>query len=110
MKNILRNKKVNTRIAVLGLIITIILGFLYHLDQSMIGFPDGHLTEYDRFYKKVLYPIFFFLNTIFFIAFILSVFVKTKPKQILVLYFILMVIYLVINNYFSLNLENGQGS
>ncbi len=104
-----RNKTIENKIALFGLFITIIIGLLFYYEQSMIGFPDGHLTEYDRFYIKVLYPIFFYSNILFLVVFILSLFVEKKSRQILFLYIGIIIIYLIVNYYFSLNLENGQG-
>ncbi len=103
------NKTFKNRFVITGLVITMIMGLFYYYEQSTIGFPDGHLTEYDRFYKKILYPIFFSLNTLFLLAFILSAFIKKKSKQIFILYISLLVIYLIIKYLFSINLENGQG-
>ncbi|NMH87360.1 hypothetical protein [Flavivirga algicola] len=95
--------------ALLGIIITVTIGLLYYSKQSMIGFPDSHFTEYDRFCKEKLYPYFLSLNTIFLLGFILSAFLKKKSKQIFILYISLLIIYLIIEYYLSINLENGQG-
>jgi hypothetical protein len=104
------NKAIENKFVFLGLFISLIVGLLSYYGQSTIGFPDGHLTEYDRFYKNVLFPIFFGLNTLFFLVFTLFLFVKKRSKRMLILYIILLAIFQIILYYFSLNLENGQGA
>jgi uncharacterized protein YpmB len=104
-----KNETIENKFAILGLFISIIVGLLSYYGQSMIGFHDGHLTEYDRFYKNLLFPIYFGLNVLFFLVFILSLLLKKKAKLMLILYIIVLVIYQILLYYFSQNLENGQG-
>jgi uncharacterized protein YpmB len=105
----MKNKITENKLGILGLFITIIIGLLSYYGQSMVGFPDGHLTEYDRFDKKVLYPIFFCINILFLFAFILSSFRNKKSKLTFILYIIMLVLFQIIQYYFSITLENGQG-
>lgn len=105
----MRNKVVKNKLALFGLFTTIIIGLLSYYGKSMIGFPDGYRTEFDRLEEKILYPIFFCLNTLFFLAFILSFYVNKKTKLIFILYIMVLVLFKIIQYYFSMNLENGQG-
>jgi len=97
------------KFAIIGIIITITTGLFYYYEYSMMGFPDGHLTEYGRFYTKKLFPVFFGLNSIFLAGFLLSFFLKKKSKQLLILYICITILYFITNYYFSIQLENGQG-
>ena len=105
----MKNKIIKNRLPLLGLLVTVILGLFFYYRKSMIGFSDGHLTEYDRFNEKILYPIFFSLNTIFSFAFIISFYINKRIKLIFILYFIVLVLFQITQYYFSVNLENGQG-
>ena len=108
-KRFMKNKLRKNRLAFLGLFLTIIIGLLYYYRKSMIGFPDGHLTEFDRFNENILYPIFFCLNMLFSFAFIISFYINKKTKLLFILYIIVLVLFEITQHYFSLNLENGQG-
>jgi uncharacterized protein YpmB len=105
----MKNKIIKNRLALLGLFCTIIIGLISYYGKSMIGFPDGHRTEYDKFDEKILYPIFFCLNTLFLFAFIISFYTNKKIKLIFILYIIVLVLFQITQYYFSVNLENGQG-
>lgn len=96
-------------VAALGMFICLITGLSSYYEQSMTGLPDGHLTEYDRFYKNMLHPIYLGLNLLFFLIFMSSIFVKNNPKRTFILYIIVLVAYHLVQYYFSLNLANGQG-
>ncbi|WP_159023626.1 hypothetical protein [Formosa sp. L2A11] len=95
--------------ACFGVFTTTVIGLYYYYDQSMIGFPDGHLTEYDAFYKSMLFPVFFSLNTLFLIGFIVSLLKTEKSKKTFIMYIAVFVLFLMVNYYCSIHLEHGQG-
>ena len=105
----MRNRKFKNILGLFGLFITVVIGLLTYYQESMIGFPDGGRTEYERFYETTLYPIFFSLNTLFSLAFIISIYRKKKSSLTFILYVILLILFQITQYYFSINLENGQG-
>lgn len=102
-------KTFENKLAIAGLFLSLVAGLFSYYEQSMLGFPDGHLTEYERFYKNVLFPMYFCLNILFFLVFMFSFFANKRSGPLLMVYLILLVVYQVTAYYFSLNLENGQG-
>ncbi|MEP2237396.1 MAG: hypothetical protein ABJI22_03475 [Maribacter sp.] len=97
------------KIAVTGIVISlIVIGSLYYTN-SMIGFPDSHLTEFDRFYKKIIFPIFMTVNVLFLMVYSTFFFIKKKASYLLIAQLLVLIIYTVVNYYFSIHLENGQG-
>lgn len=105
----MRSRKCNNILGLFGLFITAVIGLLAYYNESMIGFPDGGRTEYDRFYEATLYPIFFSLNALFSLAFITSIYRKKKSSLTFILYVTLLIVFQITQYYFSINLENGQG-
>jgi len=105
----MKNKIIKNRLAIFGLFLTIIVGLISYYRKSMLGFPDGHLTAYERFDEKILYPIFFCLNTMFLFAFIISFYINKKIKLLFILYLVILFLFQITQYYFSTNLENGQG-
>lgn len=99
----------NTKLALSGLIIIFVLGGMSIYGSYYIGFPDGHLTEYDRFYKQTIYPIFLIINIFFSLLFTVSIYTKKKANYIFMLYVLAIAIFFMIDYYFSISLENGQG-
>ena len=108
----MKNKKtiiVKNRVAVTGLVFSVIVILFYYYKQAILGFPDGHLTTYTRFCKETLFPIYLAINAVFVIVFIVVLYKQIKPKLMLILYGGLCVLFLLLEYYFSLHLENGQG-
>ncbi|WP_072302365.1 hypothetical protein [Cellulophaga fucicola] len=108
----MKNKKtivVKNRVAVTGLVVSVIVTLFYYYKQALLGFPDGHLTTYTRFCKDILFPIYLAINAIFVIVFIVALYKQIKPRLMLILYGGLCVLFLLLEYYFSLHLENGQG-
>lgn len=103
-------QKMTERIfAGLGVVISVFVLLLIYYTSSNIGFPDGHLTEFDEFCKEMLFPVFIAVNVIFIIVFATLFFVKKKARHGIVFYVLTLIIFSVIFYYFSMNLENGQG-
>ncbi|QLG44102.1 hypothetical protein [Costertonia aggregata] len=94
---------------ILGSISVAIGAILSYYDYTMIGFPDGHLTEFDRFFKSFLFPVYIGLNVLFGVLFLNALFLKKKSRLTFFLYLILSTIFLAATYYFSITLENGQG-
>lgn len=102
-----RNKPIQNVVAVVGLLLVTLVGFFSYYEQSMMGFPDGRLTEYDRFYKAVLYPIFFGLNALFLAGFIVTLVKRKRSNLILLLYFVMLGLFYAVQYYFSISLDSG---
>ncbi|MEP2281499.1 hypothetical protein [Maribacter sp.] len=97
------------KFAVTGIVISLIVISSLYYTNSMVGFPDGHLTEFDWFYKKVIFPIFMTINVLFLMIFSTFIYVKKKAGYLLIAQLLVLIIYTVVNYYFSIHLENGQG-
>jgi hypothetical protein len=93
----------------IGLFSAIVCEALAYSRYKMLGFPDGHLTEYERLLKSTMYPIFFTTSAFFILIFFWFLFKKKKNGSVLFLYFTFVILSIAIAYYFSLNLENGQG-
>ncbi|WP_234859094.1 hypothetical protein [Aquimarina aquimarini] len=102
-------KYVFTHKATYGLIIVFICCILGYVDYGLIGFFDGHHTEYDRFLKYVLYPIFFIINVLFIFFFIAALLKKINNYWGILLYLLFIILFLASIYYYSTHLENGQG-
>lgn len=97
------------KFAGIGIVISLIVVGLLYYTNAMVGFPDGHLTEFDRFYKEVIFPIFMTINLLFLIVFSTLFFVKKKAGYLLIIQLLALILYTVVDYYFSINLDNGQG-
>ena len=93
----------------IGVCISMFVLMIVYYTSSNIGFPDGHLAEFDEFCKEVLFPVFMAVNVIFIIVFATLFFVKKKARYGIVFYVLTLIMIAVIYYYFSINLENGQG-
>ena len=51
------------QIAVLGFLVFLLPLLIYLLHIRWLGFPDGHLTEWDRFQER-MFPFFVLINTL----------------------------------------------
>lgn len=102
-------KMTNRKFAGVGAFISVFVLLIIYYTNSNIGFPDGHLTEFDVFYKEVLFPIFIAVNILYLIVFTTLYFVNKKASHGLIFYVLTLIIIAVIYYYFSINLENGQG-
>ncbi|MEM9981510.1 MAG: hypothetical protein AAF734_03370 [Bacteroidota bacterium] len=107
-KGILPNRATRA-MPLLGLALTLLVGIISYYSYSLIGFPDGHLTAYDRFSKSVLYPIFFVINTLFIVYFFWFSIKGNQRYWILALYVAFLLLSIIIAHYYSLHLEHGQG-
>ncbi|WP_340201724.1 hypothetical protein [Ascidiimonas sp. W6] len=104
MKNITKHT-----FAIIGIFLILILGLSAYYTYATLGFPDGHLTEYDRFYKRILYPSFLVFNFLFALLFIRTIYLKKKQRLLFMVYLVLFVLFTIVEFYLSTNLENGQG-
>lgn len=95
--------------SILGLSLTLVMGGFCFYEYKALGFPDGHLSEYDRFLKSIMCPLFFSINILFLIGFLWSLIKGIKNYRFLVLYLIFIVLFSLITWYFAINLESGQG-
>ncbi len=97
---------------IVGIVLAFILVSFSYSVYGYIGYPDGHLTEFSKFQKTVLLPIFFLVNGLFFIIFICGLAKRKHLKKInwsLAFYLLFLVLHNIITNYFYANLEHGQG-
>jgi ABC-type Na+ efflux pump permease subunit len=93
----------------IGVLLTIVLGLPAYVQFGNLGFPDGHLTEYERLLQSFLYPL-FFIGTLFFgLAFLWSLFKQGKTVRLWWSYLIFLLVWLVLTYYFSTVLEHGGG-
>ncbi|WP_324023448.1 hypothetical protein QSV08_11490 [Maribacter sp. BPC-D8] len=99
----------NRKFAGVGVFISVFVLLIMYFTYSNIGFPDGHLTEFDVFCKELLFPIFIAVNILYLIVFMSLYFVKKKAMHRLIFYVLTLIIIAVMYYYFSINLENGQG-
>lgn len=97
------------KFAGIGVLISVFVLMIVYYTSSNIGFPDGHLTEFDVFCKEVLFPIFIAVNILYLIVFTTLYFVKKKASHGFIFYVLTLIMIAVIYYYFSINLENGQG-
>jgi len=98
-------------IFLIGLVAFLEASYNYY-SYTMLGFPDGHLTELDQVYK-IFHPIF---SSLFLLTVILSIFVFFKKsfdlKMVLALLFLLILLnaaLLGFDIYFSNTFDNGRG-
>ncbi len=65
--------------ALFGLILTVGFGVIIYTDYKILGFPDGHLTEFEQFLKSIMYPVLFIINCFFYSELLLAIF-ETKER------------------------------
>lgn len=102
----------NYIIAILGIIISLYSSWYWIWWESWMHFPGGHLTEYDQFFIKWLFLPFESISGLFLLLFAISLFRYKKAKntkRFLLFYILILLVILIIDEVFYLNLEHGQG-
>ncbi|MEQ8925976.1 MAG: hypothetical protein RLO81_09210 [Fulvivirga sp.] len=98
------------RLAFFLLVLVSAAAALYnYLDWSYLGFPDGHLTEFDRALKYVL-PIFTLFHAVLAVSGLYQMIQLTAtPKKLRSFLFILIALQVILVYTLSQVLEHGQG-
>jgi hypothetical protein len=82
---------------------------ILHFIYKLIGFPDGHLTEYDHFHKNVILVVFMLVDTAMLGLMIINTAKHKSLKWIRLSYLVFWAFYYISTYFFSQILENGQG-
>jgi membrane protease YdiL (CAAX protease family) len=92
-------------------IIALLLGVYFYYDFQLIGFPDGHLTEFEQITKKIyqFYTVIFFLFTLYFFYLGRKSKKNRKPKLTYIFFLVFIGLILIINYYLKTQLGNGGG-
>ncbi len=56
------NTQSNNQLKIVGFVIALVVESIRYYDTLILGFPDVNLTEYERFYRQTLYPLFMGIN------------------------------------------------
>lgn len=99
----------NKTFALVGLLFSLMSSANCYLTRRFIGFPDGHVTEYDQFYLNEIYPVELSVSAVMVILFTFSLYRKKYGKILLLPLVIALVAFLGVEGYYSYTLENGQG-
>lgn len=95
-------------------IVCLIMCYIFYMEWSLIGFPDGHKTELDAAYEKI-YPVYMavcFLFALFFIRMGIRAqkFASPRPLCVLASLFVVFVAFTFgLREYLLQLLELGQG-
>ncbi|MBY0425102.1 MAG: hypothetical protein K2Q22_05650 [Cytophagales bacterium] len=95
-------------ISIVFVLISLFVGIIAYSIYQKLGFPDGHLTTFERLSKSTLYPVFFIFNTSFIFAFGWGIFKEKLVFNVLLLYLLLLILFVTAYYYFSIHVENGQ--
>ncbi len=88
----------NRIVTIVTILISIIFGVLSWAYQES-GFPDGYISAYGRLYNAYLFPIFAFINGLFFCVFLFLLIFKKKAHYLFFLYGVFIILSLMINSY-----------
>jgi hypothetical protein len=105
--------KLNNLVVWFFALTALVLPFLVLLELKYVGFPDGYITEYGAT-LKILGSVFIVFSILYSIYFFYTAWrgFKNSNKQLyisIILYCTLVAIFIAVNYYLRLHLNNGVG-
>jgi len=92
-------------------IIALLLGVYFYYDLQLIGFPDGHLTEFEQIIKKIqpFYIAICFLFTLYFFYLGRKGKKNRNSKLTYILFLTFIGLILIVSFYYKTQLGTGGG-